>query len=236
MRFSKVIKLGARVFTPEDVKLLAAFLEKQARQLDGRCDYEASFSDNTTIKSDQIDLFHSSYFTRKDVDKISMSFYDRHSERTIRIELRIESFYPYEFNTIWIDSTDEDWFNAACNSLTEIIGGIKKRHPIFRLTTPPWIAAPVLGLPLLTVLVIYGLLKSFGEPEAGGFIASIHPILLFLVCVIVLAICLTLICRMYPPIEFTYDAPRHRKRIQLRKACGWILATLLIPIVLSFFF
>lgn len=235
MKYTKIIKLGARIISPEDVMMLSSFLEKQSAQLEGRCDYEVTFSDETTLNADQTELFYSSYFTRKDVEKITMSFHDLHFERKIHINLQNESFYPYEFNIIQVNSTDENWFNAACNSLTEIISGIKKRNPLLILTTPPWIAAPLLALPILSTLTIYGPLKYLWGGEAENCKAVIHPSHFFLICIIFLAFCLTFVAHMYPPIEFTYNAPRHRKRMQLRKICSWLFATLLIPIALSFF-
>lgn len=137
MRYRKTIKIGARIFTPEDIMLLASFLEKQRYQLEGKCIYDATFSDKTSISSDNLDLFTSTYFARKDVEKLSMSFSDQLVDRTIRIGLENERFDPDIFNNISVDSTDEDWFNSVCNSLTDIVSGIRKRHWLWIMLSPP---------------------------------------------------------------------------------------------------
>lgn len=234
MRYRKTIKIGARIFTPEDIMLLASFLEKQRCQLEGKCSYDAMFSDKTSISSDNIALFTSTYFTRKDVEKLAMEFSGQYVDRSIRIGLENERFFPYVFNEITVDSTDEDWFNSVCNSLTDIVSGIRKRHWIWLLLSPPQFILTFFGYVALSFLFLLGPLGFQWGPKTEDTVVFIHPVAFFLLCLLVFAAIVALAYWLYPPVEFTYPSPRYRRRLQLRKAFGWFFSTLLIPIVLSF--
>lgn len=235
MRYRKTIKIGARIFTPEDIMLVTSFLEKQQCQLEGRCNYEAIFSDTTAITSDSVDLFNSIYFTRKDIEKINMTFYDQLSERSIRISLENERFFPDVFNDITIDSNDEKWFNAICNSLTDIVGGIKKRHWLWIWLTAPRFIATFFAYLAVSIFIMIGPLDFQWGPKPDDAAVFIHPVLFFLLSVLVFGGIVALAHWLYPPVEFTYNAPKYRRRLRLRKAWGWLFSTLLIPIALSLF-
>lgn len=179
MRYRKTNKIGARIFTSEDIMLLASFLEKQRCQLEGKCSYDAMFSDKTSISSDSIDLFASTYFTRKDVEKLTMSFFDQHVDRTISISLQDERFYPEELNAITVNSADEVRFNSVCNSLTDIVGGIRKRHWIWLLLSPPQFILTFFGYVALSFLFLLGPLGFQWGPKTEDTVIFIHPVAFF---------------------------------------------------------
>lgn len=233
MRYRKTIKIGARIFTPEDIMLLASFLEKQRYQLEGKCIYDATFSDKTSISSDNLDLFTSTYFARKDVEKLSLSFSDQLVDRTIRIGLENERFDPDIFNNISVDSTDEDWFNSVCNSLTDIVSGIRKRHWLWIMLSPPQFMLTFFGYVALSFLFMRWPLGFQWGTKTEDAVIFIHPVVFFLFCSLVFAAAVALTYWLYPPVEFTYDSPRHRRQLRLRKVFGWLFSTLLIPIALS---
>lgn len=233
MRYRKTIKIGARIFTPEDIMLLASFLEKQRCQLEGKCSYDAKFSDKTSISSDNLDLFASTYFTRKDVEKLDMSFSDQHVDRSISISLENERFYPEVLNAITVNSADEVWFNSICNSLNDIVSGIRKRHWIWILLSPPQFVFTFFGYAAMSFLFMLWPLGFKWGVKTEDTVIFIHPVAFFLLCLLVFAVIVTLAYWLYPPVEFTYDSPRHRRQLRLRKAFGWLFSTLLIPIVLS---
>lgn len=233
MRYRKTIKIGARIFTPEDIMLLASFLEKQRCQLEGKCSYDAMFSDKTSISSDNIDLFTSTYFTRKDVEKLAMEFSGQYVDRTISIDLVNERFYPEELNAITVNSADEDWFNSICNSLTDIVNSIRKRHWVWLLLSPPQCIFTFFGYVAIVFLFMLGPFGFQWGAKAENVSVFLHPVLFFILCALVFWGFVALTYWLYPPVEFTYPSPRYRRRLQLRKAFGWFFSTLLIPIVLS---
>ena len=235
MRYRKTIKIGARIFSPEDIMLLASFLEKQRCQLEGKCSYDAMFSDKTAISSESIDLFTSAYFTRKDVEKLNMSFSNQHIDKTVHIDLRNERFFPIVFNEITVDSTDEDWFNSVCNSLTDIVSGIRKRHWIWKLLSPPQSVFTFFSFVALVSLLMIGPLGFQWGVKTQDVAVFIRPVHFLLFCILLFGCIVALVYWLYPPIEFTYASPRYRRRLQLRKMFGWFFSTLLIPIALSLF-
>lgn len=233
MEYKRTIEIGSRVITPEDVMLFASYLNEKQKQNGGQCDFHAIFGDSTEIAADQIEMLSSPYFTRKELKELNMRYRSEDFSNSISIYFEESFDSPVVGNRINIESKDELWFDATCNRLSDLLSGVHKRHWLRNVFSIPWVVYGYFGYQVLIILFMIWPLGFRLETKGESTTTFIPLWLFFLVCIVIYAIVASLSYFLYPTVEFTFDSPRRKRRLKMRKALGWLFSTIFIPIILG---
>lgn len=240
--FMKTGKVSRRVVRHSDIVNLASFFEYLSKKEFGSCTFSVSFRDHSFASVDSAEYFQKPYFKYKDVSQIRFEYISYNYKNKVILYLEESAFFFTDTSRFEVINENEDWLNAAFVKMNDLIAGLPK-HSILRTAFSfPWILFSYIFFQILCsfVMRLIGFTKgnkpvlSAGQPNAEVFFLPMS--LYFLLVVIVFALISAIICMLYPVQEFAFGNSRHPMRVKIRKTFGWILATIIIPIILSILF
>lgn len=165
-----------------------------------------------------------------------------HNLNYIDLCLEETCILPFATSDFAIRSTDEMWLNALYIKLRELIDGISKRSIFRKAFSLPWVLITYVFAQVLfwKLMPLFGMgfgsrpLLADGTPDPNvQFIPAGLFFLFRVICFSIVAFCISY---LYPEQEFAFDGSHYSHRVRMRKVIGWILSTIIIPIVLSSFF
>lgn len=237
--YMKTVKIARRVIQHNNVVDLASFFEELSKNEEGSCTFLVSFRDRSFASVDSADYFQTPYFRYKDALRIQFEYVSRNYDNKVTLCLEESATFFTEANSFEVVSEDMDWLNATIAKMKDLIAGLPK-HSIFR---------PLFSVPLIIPsYVIFHILCWIGM-HLSGFVCGSRPLLsdgqpdttvfflpmsiYFLLVTICFACISAIIHLLYPEQEFAFGGTRYPRRVKLRKAVGWLLATIVIPILLA---
>lgn len=238
MTYSKQYNIRRRIISHNDIIALCHFFETMVQDHGGICSFEACFSDGSCLDGCQATIFEESFFKNKDATSIKMKYSSPYYKNFVQL-LVSEDVVINDMSCFQIHSDNEDWLNATYVKLKELVDVIPRRS-IFRYALCfPWmigicILIPISAwkmMPLFGYSYGYRPLLSDGTPDPNCHFISGK---VFFLVTVIFSLCLVLgLSVLFPEQEFAFGISRHPRRLKLRKALGWILATIIIPMALT---
>ena len=159
---------------------------------------------------------------------------DYRNRLTVRIEESL--FIPDIGNEYELQSSDEIWFNATLNRLTDLLGTIKKRTFIRRIWSMPWGVLLLFPYQVFMNEVVVKILGFESGPKPDPFPEGAMFIpwrIYLLMCIALFFAVLIAIHLLYPESEFVFGARRYEGRQKARKVVGWLLTAIVVPVALG---
>lgn len=237
--FIKTVKVTKRVIRHSDIVDLAFLFEDLSKTKNDRFVFKVSFRDQSSVSVSNADYFQKSCFKNKDVSFIQFEYVSHDYKNRITLRLEENVFLFADTSNYEVISENEDWLNATFVKINDLITGIPKMSALRTMLSFPWAIISYVvfqafcwgGMHLLGFTYGSRPLLPNGQPDMEAFFLSAP--LYFLLVTIGFTTIAVAISLLYPAQEFAFGGARHSKRVKIRKALGWILATIIVPIVLA---
>ena len=138
-------------------------------------------------------------------------------------------------NTYEIRSTDETWFNATLQEISEILSHVQKHNFLRRMFNFPWVipsyvlySAAVFGIMHFALGFVYGERPADHLMENVTFIPASH---LYLFRILTFTAITLTICYLYPDVEFALETKRYIRRKKIRKAIVGLIGVICTIVV-----
>lgn len=237
--YMKTGKITRRVIRYSNIIDLASFFEELSEEENGSCTFLISFRNRSFASVDSADYFQTPYFKYKDALQIQFEYVSRDHGRKVMLCLEESAAFFSDANNFEVISGDEDWINATVAKINDLLAGIPKHSIIRSVFSIPWIIS---GYFFFHILCWLGMrLSGFscgsrpllpnGQPDTTALFLPMSAY--FLLVTICFACVSAIVCLLYPAQEFAFGGTRYPRRIKIRKTVGWLLATIIIPIILS---
>lgn len=223
----------------ENIAEIIEFFENLSKERTGCTSFYVSFADDSYILEQSSKFFNEPYFKHKDVSAISFHYTDSAGESRVKLSLREECFGSYDSSQYAVGGNDEAWVHNTAANLGYIIDGLPK-HSIFRISfTFPRILVCFLLFCVLSGCCMYmqGFQLGTRPLSANGLpdmTAQFIPLGAYSIAIFLFFVLITVtVSYLYPEIEFAFGAARYLCRIRIRRALGWLIASIIIPVFLS---
>ena len=156
---------------------------------------------------------------------------DRYNEVTLNLqEICVGASLLNDYEVV---GTKEKWVNDITMRLTELLDGIPRLNWVRRLINLPW----ALIVYLAYQRTIDGIMVAQGyeygvRPETGSY-KFIPARSYFLGCWMMFLGIIALAVYLYPEVEFGFGTHRYINRHTTRKVIGWIMGSLIIPVIMN---
>ncbi len=151
---------------------------------------------------------------------------------------QLVTMYIHTFDTYELRSTDEIWYNATLQEISEILSHIQKHNLLRRMLNFPWVICSFIMYfiavgSIMEFAIGFRYVKSSDHRPTEGVIEFSILSLVFLILFSFIAIVLTLKI-LYPDVEFALETPRYIRRKKIRKAIGWIIGTICTVVIFPY--
>lgn len=240
--FVKTGKVNRRVIRHSDIVDLASFFEDLSKKELGNCMFSVSFRDHSFASVDSADYFQKPYFKYKDASQVRFEYVSDDYKNKVSLCLEESAFFFSEANSFEVISENEDWLNAVFVKMNDLVAGLPK-HSVFRTVFAfPWIIISYIFFHILCWYRMRQFGFSYGsrpvlpngQPDTKYLFLPMS--LYYLLVTIGFAIMSAGVSLLYPVQEFAFGGIRYPRRNKIRKAVGWIIVTIIIPIILSLLF
>lgn len=237
--YMKTGKTTRRVIRYSNIIDLASFFEELSKKENGSCTFLVSFRDRSFASVDSADYFQTPYFKYKDALRIQFEYVSQNRENRIMLCLEESTDIFTEANNYEVISEDEDWLNATVAKMNDLLAGLPKQSIFRSMFSMPWIIPTYIIFHILCWLGMrlsgfaYGSRPLLPNGQPDTTVLYLPMSIYFLLVTICFACISAIISLLYPAQEFAFGTTRYPRRIKLRKIVGWLLATIIIPIVLS---
>lgn len=237
--YKKRIQLRRRIIHLENLLELSSFFEALKATEGGSFTLCVWFRDGSAALKTSSQIIYDANFKYKDVARFHFDYTSRDHRKKISLWLEENTFLAPEFNNFEIISDDEAWLNDIEARFNGVVAGLPKLSLLRTAFTLPW----VLGTFLLFAAMGWGFIQlqgfsygarpmlSDGQPDPAAIFIPLSWVVL--VAVIVFTLIAVIVCQLYPEQEFAFGIARHPRRVKLRKVFGWILASVVVPLVLA---
>lgn len=226
-------EIDGRVFTEGDIRAMAQLLwelyeqaqSSSACERDAHVTYSIAFTDGSVASSNAMDVFDDGeWIDLKRAQRISMEFEDRVGHREVGLFIVAGS---ERLSSIEVEGPEQEWVGGKFRRIQTLIESARPR--------PAWIrhwALPSVVVFISTCLFVFleVLLSSKGIGETSYvprwvlILMAISPIHVAM---------LNQLSKIWPMIEFDFGPAHMRTARTRRKAVGWVIGTLLLPVALG---
>ena len=232
-RYFKKIPLKRKIFSKDDIIQLAKILDDEFQEEDYELCFEISFTDESKISDNSIDVFKSDAIDRKRTKSVRMEY--RSSRMSNSIEVTIyQSNNESTLNEISIQSSDEDWFNSITSKFMNVVDTTRAQSKLCQVNDYLWegifvfvimaVSAALSSYMTATVLDVFELHNTLQMP--------IFLVIVALYCIIGFKIIFSNLRKTYPNIDFDFG-PAHLQTSKNKDNIKWIVGSILFPIVLT---
>lgn len=233
MYFRKNGKLTGRLISEEDIKDIAAFFEGLAENWGGRCSFQIEHRSGDSVTVETTDIFSSDRFKRKRIRAISFHYRGSDCCNEVTLNLQEICVMAHLLNDYEVAGISEKWVNDITMRLTELLDGIPRLNWVRRLICLPWALIVYLAYQMAMDGIMVAQGYEYGvRPETGNY-TFIPAKGYFLGCWMIFLGIIALTAYLYPEVEFGFGAHRYINRHTTRKVIGWIMTSLIVPIILN---
>ena len=229
MVFHKEFSVKNKIFGGNDIILLWNFFAELPKSDLKGCSEIEIFNKDSTVKSNESDIFETLNFKFYSIDTVVLTYYGDDYRNKIRMRIHDEDLTFFSSNTVVVEGVSEEWVNACCAKIKDLISAVKDCSLICKLhNATGGLLESFLAGAIVTLVVTKN--RVFFQ---GSEITQFREFKLFLVmCIIGLAaLSLYSTSKLFRSVEIDVSGKKRKRRATIVKSLWLIISGVGLSII-----